>query len=143
MISYRRLSPSDVPLARELVDMLTPESRSELPGREYLARILTQPGFHAIVALDGDRVIGGVTGFELQMYKRQETEMLLYEIGVRVAYQSRGIGSQLLVELQQVCREREISHMFVLTSRDNVPANRLYHRCGGLPSDSMMYTFRL
>lgn len=59
--------------------------------------------------------------------------MFLYEIDVKAEYRRQTVGKQLVEALISLCREKGIAEMFVIASRMNHAAMRLYESTGGIP----------
>ncbi len=86
---------------------------------------MTRSDFHVIVALKDGELIGGLTAYEMQMFKRETTEMFLYEIEVSEKYRRKGVGKTLIEFLKQICIEKGFVEMFVGTEKDNVPSRKI------------------
>jgi aminoglycoside 3-N-acetyltransferase I len=130
----KRLEPGDLSLAKELFLSFQLDDGVENPTfapDEYLTKLLEKDDFHIIVAIKDERVVGGLTAYELLKYKAEKTEMFLYEIGVESAYRKRGAASCLIEALKEICREKNIKTVFVLTEAGNLPARSLYEKTGG------------
>ena len=95
------------------------------------------------MALENDRVVGGLAAYEIQMLYRDETEMFLYEIGVDKDHRRKGIARSLIEQLKKTCIERCIKEIFVGTSMDNHAARRLYESTGGNVEVSPWYNYNL
>ena len=63
------------------------------------------------------------------------TEMFLYELGVDADHRGRGIGSQLVRELDELARQRGCYGMWTITEQENVAAHAAYARAGGERGD--------
>jgi aminoglycoside 3-N-acetyltransferase I len=132
--TIKKLKGTDAELAKQLfwfyqVDDEVAEPL--IPSNEYLKKLLTKNDFHVLVALQNDKLIGGLTAFELPMYKEEVNEMFLYEIAVEQEYRKMGVAKALIENLKNICRDKGIKGMYVGTSTDNIPAMRLYKATGG------------
>jgi ribosomal protein S18 acetylase RimI-like enzyme len=104
--------------------------------------MLIRDDFHVIVALENDGLVGGLTAYEMQMFKSEITEMFLYEIEVAESHRQKGIGKALIESLKQICVEKGIAVMFVGTEKDNFPARKLYTSTGGdADEDSVWFNY--
>jgi ribosomal protein S18 acetylase RimI-like enzyme len=123
-VEIRRVSElADVVAAGHLFD--TP------PQPEATLRFLSDDGHHLLIAyLDGVPA-GMVTGVEMTQPDKG-TEMFVYELGVDEPYQSRGVGTALVVALGDLARERDCYGMWVVTSGENAAALATY-RHGSVP----------
>lgn len=148
MINFevKNLESGEIDLAKELILLFgfDDENRS-LPSDEYVAKMLARNDFHVIVALENQQLIGGLTAYEMKMFKRETTEMFLYEIEVAELHRRKGVGKALIEFLKRVCVEKGIVEMFVGTEKDNLPARKLYKTTGGKADENSVwfnYKFR-
>jgi ribosomal protein S18 acetylase RimI-like enzyme len=133
-VQIKKLSFEEVILATELIRMFgfSEGSRHQIfSSNEYVKQMLERDDFHVIVALENGIFVGGLTAYELKMFKRETTEMFLYEIEVAESHRQRGIGKALIEYLKKICKEKGIVEMFVGTEKDNLPARKLYSATGG------------
>lgn len=97
------------------------------PQGEATERFLDTPGHHLLLAWEGDRPVGMVTGVEMTMPDKG-TEMFLYELGVAEGARNRGVGSALVAALHELARATGCYGMWVLTDDDNHAALEAYRR---------------
>jgi ribosomal protein S18 acetylase RimI-like enzyme len=139
------VQPKEFALAKELVEMFGFEDEAgnrQFSSEEYLRKMLERGDFHVIVALENNELVGGLTAYELQMFKSETTEMFLYEIEVAESHRQKGIGKALIECLKEICVRKEISVMFVGTEKENFPARRLYTSTGGeADEDSVWFNY--
>ncbi|HET7901378.1 MAG TPA: GNAT family N-acetyltransferase [Candidatus Nanopelagicales bacterium] len=102
---------------------------------DAVRRFLDDPQHHLLLARDGGRVVGFVSGVETT-HPDKGTEMFLYELAVDPAAQRRGHGRALVEALADLARERGCYGMFVLTDDDNDAAKATYTAAGGEPPTS-------
>jgi aminoglycoside 3-N-acetyltransferase I len=96
-----------------------------------------------IVALNNGVVIGGLTAYELDMYKEETTEIFLYEIAVEPLYRRNGVAKELIESLKKVCVSKGIREMYVGTEKDNYPAIKLYKATGGKMEEIAWFVYDL
>jgi ribosomal protein S18 acetylase RimI-like enzyme len=132
--SVRRLGPGDEPildlLAREDGDFDV-EGRSgprEPPDREAARTYLSDPAVLHWVAEDRGAVLGAMSAYLLRKRVGEPTEVLLYEIGVRIAHRRQGIGRALVEALYGWMREHRVREVWVLAG--NPAATEFYRACG-------------
>lgn len=133
-IEIKKLNVTEVTQARNLAEMFgfSKGSRHQVFASEnYVRKLLEREDFHVIVAVESGRLVGGLTAYEMQMFKRETTEMFLYEIEVAESHRQKGIGKALIEFLKQICATKGIVEMFVGTETDNLPARKLYAGTGG------------
>lgn len=142
-LSIKKLDSNEMALAKELILMFGFDDENDfLPSDEYTAQMLARKDFHIIVALENDKLIGGLTAYQMNMFKRETTEMFLYEIEVSENYRQKGIGKALIEFLKQNCVEKGIVEMFVGTEPNNFAARKLYSTTGGKQDDSVWFNYK-
>jgi aminoglycoside 3-N-acetyltransferase I len=97
---------------------------------EAVKRFVDEPTHHLLVALEGERAVGFVSGVEVT-HPDKGTEMFLYELAVEESARNRGIGRALVRELAELARGRGCYGMWVLTDDGNPAALRAYAAAGG------------
>ena len=113
----------DVAQAAQLFDMpLQPEA---------VERFLADDRHHLLLAIEGDDVVGFVSGVEMT-HPDKGTEMFLYELAVAEAARNRGVGRSLVAALAELARSRGCYGMWVLTDDGNPAALRAYAAAGGV-----------
>lgn len=137
------LQINDLSLLKQLLLLWLEEEEAPqpLPTDEYLSQLLFKTSFCAIVAIDQNLVVGGLTAFEIPLYFEEGNEMFLYEIGVQANYRKKGVGKLLIQKLQEICTNKGIKTMYVGTEFDNLPAHKLYHRTGGKLEEIAWFTY--
>lgn len=144
--TIKKLLPTDVALAKALIEAWhTNDGATQViyPREKYLSKILHKKSFHTYVALVNDKVVGGLTAYEMDMFDTEETEMFLFEIGVNKAVRQQGIATTLIEALKQTCLKKNITTIFVATSIDNEIAKKLYANTGGALEVISFYTYTL
>jgi aminoglycoside 3-N-acetyltransferase I len=149
MASIRRLGPGDEVVARatfETMAAVFAEDDDALEGGEPLrdedvATLLRRESFWALVALDGDEIVGGLTAHALPMTRGRATELFIYDLAVRADRQRRGIGRALVEELIRRGHEAGIDTVFVPADDEDTHALDFYRAIGGTPSKVTFFTF--
>ena len=146
----RRLAADDVVLMRALNRLFAEafedaENYLERPPSEaWLRRLLGGPAFVALVALDEDAVVGGITAYELLKFEQERSEFFLYDLAVAESHRRQGIATALIEALRQLAAERGAAAAFVLadTDEDDAAAIALYRRLGE-ESAVLQFEFRM
>lgn len=143
-IVYRKLGTVDESAFAGLVRLFNREF--EMPDLESVNTrnikfLLASPHFVCIVALNGDEIVGGITGYELRMYDRPGSAMYLYDLAVAEKNRRQGIGSRLLQELRDYCRRQGVREIFVQADISDAHALAFYDSLGGKPSEVIQYSF--
>jgi ribosomal protein S18 acetylase RimI-like enzyme len=120
----------------------TPGSESRVKAAEGLfdhsvdleatQRFLADAANVLLIAYEEGLPAGFVSGTALSHPDYAEPEMFLNELAVDEAFQGRGIGRALVVELWQIAQSRGCRGMWVLTDDDNIAANKVYSAAGGV-----------
>jgi ribosomal protein S18 acetylase RimI-like enzyme len=99
-----------------------------------------------LLADEDGQATGFLRGTELGQLRSERTQMFLYEIGVDARCRRRGLGRALVRRLLELCQERGVAEVFVLTDPANEAAVRLYVSTGAVtetPADRMyVYVLR-
>lgn len=149
MAQVRRLRAGDEPVAREMFRMMAAvfeEDDEEGPDGQSLRdddvmALLRREDFWAVVATEGEAVVGGVTAHALPMTRSRSTELFIYDLAVRADWQRRGIGRALVSELLALARESGIDTAFVPADNEDTHALEFYRAVGGVPSPVTFFTF--
>ena len=141
--TIEKLTSSDLAHACQLMEAWWENGKSTKPDQSYLHSLLSKDDFHLYVAIADNKVVGGLSAYELVMFNRKETEMFLYEIGVEKDYQRHGIARALINALKTTCHEKSISEIFVATSLENEAAKNLYLSTGGEEEIAPIYSYDL
>jgi aminoglycoside 3-N-acetyltransferase I len=134
--AIRQLLPSDVALARELMATFgeafeDPDTYTGAPPSDaYLAELLSSAHFVALAALQDERVVGGLTAYELKKPERERSEIYIYDLAVREGYRRRGIATALITQLKDLAKARGGYVIFVQADYIDPPAIALYTKLG-------------
>ena len=106
-------------------------------------RFLADPAHHLLLAYDGERPVGFVSGVEMT-HPDKGTEMFLYELAVDEDHRRRGVGRALVEALAELARSKGCYDVWVLTEEENEAAVATYRRAGGsAPSTHVLIEFPL
>ncbi len=100
------------------------------PDQAYLAALLASPTFVAIVALDGEVVVGALAGYVLPKFEQARSEFYIYDLAVAETHRRRGIATAMIQSLRQLAAERGIYVIYVQADHGDDPAVALYTRLG-------------
>ena len=102
------------------------------PPAAYTRRLLAREEFIALVALSGDRVVGGLTAYELVKYEQARSEVYIYDLAVLEAHRRRGIATALIREVSALAAGRGAHAVFVQadTGPEDAAAIALYSKLG-------------
>lgn len=149
MVDVRRLGPGDEAVAREMFTMLTAVFEEDDDGSatgeplrdDDVMSLLRREDFWAVVATEGEEVVGGLTAHTLPMTRSRSKELFIYDLAVRVDRQRRGIGRALVIELLSLAGEARIETAFVPAENEDTHALEFYRAVGGVSSPVTFFTF--
>ena len=145
--SIKKLGPADFALAKQLFWFFQTDdgiAQPVVPADKYVADLLSRDGFHVLVAVEDGMLIGGVTAYELDMYKAAIKEMFLYEIAVKEGHRQKGVAKALIDFLKKIGVNKGMKEMYVGTTSDNTPAMKLYRATGGeAEADVVWFVYQL
>jgi aminoglycoside 3-N-acetyltransferase I len=135
-IALRRLGSADVPLLRKLnalfgdafCDQETYEG--EPPTDFYLKSLLRKEHFIVLVAMTGERVLGGLVAYELDKFERMRREIYIYDLAIAAEHRRRRIATALIERLRTIAAERGAWVVYVQADRGDDPAIALYGKLG-------------
>lgn len=135
-VQIRRLGVADLPAVHGLLDLFAtvfddPETYAgNRPAAAYLARLLGDPTFFALVAEVDGAVIGGLAAYELRKFEQPRSEIYIYDLGVAEAWRRRGVATGLIGALQAEAARIDAWVVYVQADRDDPPAIALYAKLG-------------
>ncbi len=130
---YYRLGPHDSSQARVLIslfDQVFEEPARPLLSEEALLARLADDRVWVLIAMDHNKVVGGLVGYELPKFETQRSELYLYDLAVASAYQGRGIGRGLIDALIAQVKSTDIWAVFVQADLGDEVPNALYQSYG-------------
>lgn len=134
--AVRRLAGGDIGALRQMTDLFGEvfEDRAtysgDPPGEAYLARLLSDDRFIALVVEDGGRVIGGLVAYVLAKFERERAEIYIYDLGTAAAHRRRGVATALIVHLAGIAADIGAHVLFVQADVGDNEAIRLYESLG-------------
>lgn len=134
--TIRQLAVADIGLMRQLLHIFgevfeEPETYTAAqPDDGYLRALLGGDSFIAVIALDGDTVIGGLAAYELKKFEQARSEIYIYDLAVAAAYRRQGVATQLIEHLKTVAAARGAYLIFVQADYVDPPAIALYTKLG-------------
>ena len=130
----RKLASQDLAEFRSLIDLFNhvfEEMQPVAASDSHLQRLLSSRAFIALAAFFENEVVGGLTAYELPMYQKDSSEILVYDLAVRPDFQRKGIGQGLIRHLKEYCSRQGIQEFFVLVHEEDEHAIEFYRATGG------------
>jgi aminoglycoside 3-N-acetyltransferase I len=134
--AFKHLGWSDVSVLKALLAVFgeafgeTETYQGAVPCDAYLDALLRKPHFIAVVALQGERVVGGLAAYELEKFEQARSEVYIYDLAVREGDRRKGVATGLIRALGRIAKERGAYVMFVQADLVDDPAIRLYESLG-------------
>jgi aminoglycoside 3-N-acetyltransferase I len=141
--TIRRLGAGDEAAARGVFRLFAEvfeDEYRELSDR-YLARLLGREDFRVLAAMEGDRVVGGITGHVLPMTRGEESELFLYDLAVAEEARRRGIGRALVRTMVEGAAAEGIGTAFVPAENEDTHALEFYRAIGGREEAVTLFLF--
>ena len=131
----RRLAPADIELMLEMSQMFAvafnePETYAKPPRGAYLDRLLGNPEFVALAAIEQGDVIGGLIAYELVKYEAERSEFYLYDLAVAEAKRRQGVATALINECRRIAAANAAEVVFIQADLADKPAIALYSKLG-------------
>ena len=132
----QRLVPGDIALMHGMLGMFSaafedPDSYDKKRPRDaYLDKLLTGDTFIALVALQGDDVVGGIAAYELHKFEQERSEIYIYDLAVSAEHRRLGIATALIEELRVIAKARGAYVVYVQADYVDPPAIALYTKLG-------------
>jgi aminoglycoside 3-N-acetyltransferase I len=143
-VRARRLGPGDADFAAETLRVVKGAGEDPSFGPEQLRAFLARPENLLIVAGEPGAPAGFLVAYALDRVDRARRMACLYEIEVAESRRGRGVGRALVDELLAWCRRERVMKAWVVTSRSNTAAVRLYETAGARPGagdDDVVFVF--
>ena len=103
---------------------------SRRPSSDYLRKLLDSDYFVALVAKEGQRVIGGLAAYELKKFEQERSEFYIYDLAVADSHRRKGVATALIRELQRIAAARGAYVIFVQADLPDAAAISLYSKLG-------------
>jgi aminoglycoside 3-N-acetyltransferase I len=143
IMQIRRLEPGDRDLARRLFVLMASVFEEDVDdlSDDYLDCLLERADFWALAALVDDIIVGGLTAHALPLTRSASSELLIYDLAVRLEHQRQGVGRRLVAELRSHAAALGIGTVFVPADNEDAHALAFYRAIGGTASPVTFFTF--
>lgn len=129
-----RLRREDSLILRKLVHLFQEvfEMKKREPVKKsYLKTLLQNSNFIACVVIHKNKIVGGLTAFELPLYYSASSEVFIYDLAISPEFQRKGLGKKLLTSLKKYCKQKGIPEIFVAANKEDKHAINFYQSTGG------------
>jgi aminoglycoside 3-N-acetyltransferase I len=100
------------------------------PGAAYVADLLANPDFIALVARDGGVLTGALAAYVLPKFEQARSEVYIYDLAVVQAHRRQGIATALIEALKPIAKSRGAWVIYVQADYADPPAIALYTKLG-------------
>jgi aminoglycoside 3-N-acetyltransferase I len=134
--AIQRLESGDLDLMHGLLTMFgeafedVERYGSARPDAAYLARLLANETFIALVALSGGTVVGGLAAYVLPKFEQPVSEVYIYDLAVAEPYRRQGVATALIEALKPIAAAAGAWVIFVQADHGDDPAIALYTSLG-------------
>lgn len=146
-VIVKKLGVADLDSCIELIELFGEVFEMKnftYPGKEYLAKVMSEEKFLVFVAVDGNnRVIGGLTAYVLTQYYSTRPLVYVFDAAVKVDFQRMGIGTKLMQSTIEHCRQLGAEEVFVQADLEDQHALDFYRATGGVPENVVHFYYRL
>ena len=97
---------------------------------EWLKKLLANPLFIAIVAMDGEIVVGALTAYELPKLEQQRSEIYIYDLAVAEEHRRKGVATGLISMVKDIALNGGAWVIYVQADYADEPAIKLYEKLG-------------
>lgn len=93
------------------------EEDKPYPKQAYLATLLEDDHLLVITATLEGEVVGGLTAYRLPSYEEMASMIYIYDLGVKEAFRTKGIGKKLVNFLLDYAQNHQAKAVFVDTEQ--------------------------
>jgi aminoglycoside 3-N-acetyltransferase I len=111
----------------------------------HLRKLVDDPHFIVLVAMQNERVVGGLTAHVLANYTNPQPAVYLYDLAVHPDHQRQGVGKKLVAALIEYCTAKGYAEIFVQAEADDKEAIRFYRSTpisGQMNATQFFYTIK-
>jgi aminoglycoside 3-N-acetyltransferase I len=117
------------------------DAKHVIVQKTYLKKLLNRPDFICFAATYKNEVIGGLTAYELPMYHSETSEMFIYDIAVKPAFQRKGIGKKLLLAAKEYGKQNGMQEIFVDANEEDQHALDFYRSMNGREEKVVQFSY--
>ena len=135
-ITIHQLAPGDDLHFDAMLDLFAeafedPESYSSArPKPGYRQALLARTDVVALVALEGQKVVGALVAYELSKFEQERSEFYIYDLAVAEKWRRRGVATTMIDDLKIIAKANGGWVIYVQADYDDDPAVALYTKLG-------------
>lgn len=101
-----------------------------MPSAGYRDRLLADPNFIALAALEDGKLVGALAAYVLVKYEQERSEIYIYDLAVDEARRRKGLGEALVNETRRIAHDMGAWVVYVQADYVDPPAVALYTKLG-------------
>jgi len=146
-VNCRKLGRSQYLQFKELIGVFNRVFQTEETVRqvddEYIKTLLSNPDFIVFVIIQKEKVVGGLTAYQLPMYYQAQKEIFIYDIAIDAEFQRMGLGRKLLATLKEYGKINNIPACFVAAHEEDREVLKFYAATGGVGESVKHFNYDL
>lgn len=113
-------------------DMKWPYSKH---GIKYFKKVTSSNKYCCLIVYDNNKPIGYLAGVEKKFGYRTNKVAEIENMGITPSYRSKGIGTKLVSQFRNWCKQQKLTHIYVNSYYKNTKAVNFYKNQGLKPLD--------
>ncbi|MDM5279026.1 GNAT family N-acetyltransferase [Paenibacillus silvae] len=136
MITIKPIEPQDLPglnqLYHELMDTPPDEQQMNEQQMQKTFQYMEKNGhYYVLGAYDHDELVGSVMGIEcMDLMGSCEPFMVVENVIVSERERRQGIGQKLMLEIEQIAKDRGCAYIILVSGDQRKEAHRFYEKLG-------------
>jgi len=109
-------------------------------NKQHIAYLLQNPNAVSLMA----QINNAIAGFIIGLIHRHNEKITgrIYTIDVAAKYRRKGVGSELLDEIERIFAKRGVKICYLEVRKDNVAALELYHKHGYVEVEELKHYYK-
>ncbi|MCC5996261.1 MAG: GNAT family N-acetyltransferase [Oceanicaulis sp.] len=101
-----------------------------MPPADYRDRLLANPDFIALAALEGGEVIGGLAAYVMRKFEQARSEIYIYDLAVAQARRRQGVATALINHVRRRAPEWGAWVLMIQADHGDAAPVALYTKLG-------------
>ncbi len=129
-MEIKKLEKSEISEFENLIKIFKDvfENEEQIPNKEYLGILLSNPDFIVFIVKLNNKVVGGLTIYVLHSYYCKKPIAYIYDVGIASEFQGKGFGKALITEVCNFCRINGFEDAFVEAESNDMDAVNFYRK---------------
>lgn len=143
-VKIKRLEENDLIKFIELIKLFEEVFEMKdfsIPDSKHLQSLLNRNNFEVFVALLDNKVVGGLTTYELEQYYSEKPLAYIYDLAVDIKLQRHGIGKKLIAETNKFYKEKGFEEVFVQADKIDDYAIDFYRKTNPSEEEQVVHFY--